>query len=470
MTSCTSQQSTANCFIDLATFSEAEGYYYGGPHAITWFVRGVQKANWFSFIPISLRSQGTHDFGHKMSSSAVNRSGDYVLNIWFRAQIPQIQLSGTADIFADSKVRWTRNLMHNLFSKVSMTFNELTVAEMDNYFLDVHYQFNLVGAKRIGYRNMIGDIATMTANVGPGDVLGTGGFFEVPFPFWFAQDSGVALPIAALPFNDVKINYDFRRWQDLIVVHPGTAGGARAAVAADVHIFGQPTNEPALANQATWCHYAVLHNDERVKMGDAPRDMLIKQIQSPQASPINDLTVQSTIDLRLSHAIIVFYFMAQNISHLKRGDGGGEWSNYTTEPGYSGGDPVSDACLTYESTTRVRMGADYYSLMAPYFWSDAIPDWSGYHEYSYSLHPGGYNPAGSTNYSKLANVSLSCEFSTAAQNAGAAAPVDSNGADIQLPNSAGDLVAFPQIFQKVFIAENWNVGRIANGSFGHPTL
>ena len=124
--------STSTVFIDLATFSEPEGFIYGGPKAITWFVRGVQKSNWFSFIPVVLRNEGTHDFGAQHSSVSVNRSGDYVLNVWFRAQIPQIYLRIEATnpalaIGDPSKLAWTRNLMHNLFSHISITFNELTV-------------------------------------------------------------------------------------------------------------------------------------------------------------------------------------------------------------------------------------------------------------------------------------------------------------------------------------------------------
>lgn len=46
-------------FIDLATFGELEGFTYGGPNAITWFVASVQKGNWFSTVPISLRNVGT---------------------------------------------------------------------------------------------------------------------------------------------------------------------------------------------------------------------------------------------------------------------------------------------------------------------------------------------------------------------------------------------------------------------------
>lgn len=479
----------SHLFIDLATFSEIEGFLYGGPDAITWFVAAVQKANWFSYLPITLRHNGTVDFGQKNVSASVNRSGDYVLHVWFRAQIPQLELvqpGGASGIFLDSSIRWTRNLMHNLFDKVNISFNELVVQEMDNYWLDFNFQFRKAGAKRIGYRNMIGDIASMTTPVPPGTPLGTGGYFSVPFPFWFGEDSGIALPVAALPFNDIKINYVFRRWEDLVVVFPGTLatggpsgpGTGRAATCSDVFVFGSTTQKPSLLDPQTNAHYAVVHNDERVKMGDAPRDMLIHQIQGTQNAPFKDISSRTTFDIRLSHSIVLFAFSAQNISLLTVNSGmcGGEWSNYTTEPGYAGLDPLSFTTLVYENTCRLAQGSDYYSLIHPDLLSTATPDETGYHLWSYSLAPWDpLKPAGSTNFSKLANVSISHDMSPAAQaSAGigtaSGSPEDQNGNILQYPDSSGTEVDFPQKYRHIFVARNWNIARVANGSLGHPTL
>ena len=104
-----SSTSAANCFIDMATFSEIEGFLYGGPDAITWFVASVQKSNWFSFIPINLRHIGTIDFGQKNVSAHVNRSADYVLHCWFRAQFPILELvtASDEDLYSDATVQRT---------------------------------------------------------------------------------------------------------------------------------------------------------------------------------------------------------------------------------------------------------------------------------------------------------------------------------------------------------------------------
>nr|QBK85816.1 MAG: major capsid protein [Marseillevirus LCMAC101] len=468
----------AHTFIDLATFSEQEGFIYGGPDAITLFVASVQKANWFSYIPITLRQNGVIDFGQKNVSASVNRSGDYVLHVWFRAQIPQVEIfdsslaaGGAAVIFSSASVRWTRNLMHNLFERISISFNELIVEEFDNYWLDFNFQFRKRGSKRIGYRNMIGDIASMTTVAGPNVPLGTGGYFSVPFPFWFTEDSGIALPVAALPFNDVKINYVFRRWEDLLVIFPGLAGtgGTRVATCADIFVVGQQGQKPTLLDPQTNAHYAVVHNDERVKMGDAPRDILITQIQATQAAPFKDISTLTSFDLRLSHSIILFCFSAQNVSLLSLASAacGGEWSNYTTEPNYAGLDPIAFSTLVYENTCRVAQGSDYYSLILPDLLSEAIPDETGYHFWTYALLPWDpLKPSGSTNYSKLANVSISHNMSPAAQascgiGTVGGLPQDQNGDEITWPDAQGQPQPFKQVYRHILIAKNWNIARVA---------
>jgi len=482
-----SSANPSHLFIDLATFSEQEGFLYGGPDAITWFVAAVQKANWFSYLPISLRHNGLVDFGQKNVAASLNRSGDYVLNVWFRAQVPQIEIRDEeVNIYVDARLRWTRNLMHNLFEKVNISFNELVVQEFDNYWLDFNFVFRVPSSKRVIYVNMIGTISEMVDDVAPNTALGTGGYFSVVFPFWFGEDSGIALPVAALPFNDIKVNYTLRRWQELVVLFPGTVagggGGARQATLNDIFQVGNSL-QPALIDPTTNAHYAVVHNDERVKMGDAPRDILIHQVQTTQVAPFKDITSRSTFDIRLSHSVVVFCFAAQNVSvqMFASGANGAEWSNYTTEPAYLGLDPIAFTTLVYENTVRLAQGSDYYSFIYPFLFSDAgptEPEHTGMHMWSYSVKPWDpLKPAGSTNYSKLANVSISHDMSPAAL-ASVATPPTGTGAfallgpnnEIEWPDSNGVLVDMVQQYRHVFIARNWNIARVANGSLGHPTL
>ena len=143
-------------------------------------------------------------------------------------------------------------------------------------------------------------------------------------------------------------------------------------------------------------------------------------------------------------------------------------SNYTTLPNYAGDDPLAFSQLLYENTPRLAMGSDYYSLILPYYMSTAIPDETGYHLWSYALKPWDpTKPSGSTDYSKLANVSILHDASPAAINASGlnGAPVDDNGNPIVFPPIVGVSTPFPQVWRHLFIAKNWNIARKPCPSF-----
>lgn len=462
-------------FIDLSAYSELEGFLYGGPYATTYFVGTVQKGNWFSLVPISLRTTSTPDFDVK-SSAVLNRSADYVLQVWFKFTLPIVQLSDDPTIFDNATVRWTRKLGHNIFTKITLTHNELLSQEFTNNWLDFNYNFNVPSSKRIGYRNMIGDVANNYVAVAQGAPLGTGGEINVPLPLWFSVDSGRALPIAALPFNETKINYEFRSWKNLLVVYPGDAGGGgtRIATVNDVHVVGSPSTKPSFGNPETFALYAMVHNEERARMGEKPRDILMHQIQQVQATPFKDVStvVTQNFDIRFSNSVVALYFAAENTSIAnQKTSSGGELSNYTTQPNYDGDQPFENVQLLYENNLRVDMTSSYYTLIAPYYHSRSVPDETGYHLWSYALDTECLNPCGSTNFTKITSVAISYTFSdSSVLAANVAAPLDNQGNPITWTDSLGATVPMPQTWKHVFIARSHNIGRIGNGGFGFPTL
>jgi hypothetical protein len=298
-------------------------------------------------------------------------------------------------------------------------------------------------------------------------------------PFWFSEDVGLALGIAALPFNEVKINYNFRRLDELLVVSPGSPStdpnelavdealgitNRRPACVSDAVIaccskVGTPGAPPSLIRGETHALYSVLHNDERIKMSDAPRDILIHQIQTAQFAPFKDITTKSIFDIRMSHPVIAFFFAAKNVTTC------GEQSNYTTEPNYMGVNPIRHVALQYEAVTRLCEPSDYFSHVHPYFFGNSIPSVLGMHMWSYSLFPFGIQTAGSTNYSKMSNISIAYDMSDACMQSigcGCKGEVPSNQDGCPLPSA--------QKYQHVFMIKNHNIASMACGNLGFPSL
>jgi len=298
--------------------------------------------------------------------------------------------------------------------------------------------------------------------VGPGGVLPSK-VLNLPLPFFFSRDSGVALPTAALPYNDMRITFSFRNWSDLLIATPVATETGRPATTAD--LLGGA--EPVLGGCQVWANYAIVSNDERKRMACAPRDILIEQVQTAPVQTFTPATnPQQSYDLRFSHAIKALFFAVRNKTCAS------EWSNYTaaspvvdlgnTTVDYnpeSAVDPILQTSLIYENTNRIsQMGSDYFSLIQPWYHAPSIPLETGYHLYSYSLDFYCLDPMGSTNYGKLTNVSIVPEASQ-----GAIDGANNNG-------TAGEGADYPQTYSFVVCAINNNVIRISGGALGFPVL
>lgn len=455
----TSSSNITSGFIDIATFDEIEKYMYGGPTATAYFVREIRKSTWFTQVPVPLsRNTGSAAFGQEWSVS-ISRAGDYLLYAWLRVNVPDVTLLATAS--STLRLRWTKNFMHNLIREATITFNDLVAARFDQYHLDFWSAFTVDASKKVGYDNMIGNTSNLTNGVAPGATMLSCNL-NLPLPFFFSRDSGVALPTAALPYNEMQINFSFRDWTELLVLSDtAVTENQTVPIVVGTHIAAAPV----LGSVQVWANYAIVSNEERRRMGCAIRDILIEQVQTAPRQNFVPLTnSMPTFDIRFSHAIKALMFAARN-STIK-----GVWSNYSTASPVqtSGGintvpsgsfDPISNTSLIYENTNRLgNMGSDYFSLVNPYYHAPAIPTEVGYHLYSYSLHFNDLDPMGSTNYGKLTNVSV---VPTASPNALIAAAGT---------GPAGSGTNFAQTWEIIFVAINNNIIRISGGALGFPVL
>jgi hypothetical protein len=474
-------------FIDLATFDELEKYMYGGPKAITYMVRETKKSTWFTQVPTVLsRSNGTPDFGQEWGSY-ITRAGDYLLSTWIRLDLSSVTfLTGGGA----TGLRWTRNFMHNLIREVQITFNDLQAYRLDSFFLDFWAAFTTPAGKQVGYNTMIGNTSRLTYPVAPGESL-PAVTLNLPLPLFFTRDSGVALPTAALPYNEMRIQVWFRDWTELLVVDYANATYPFSTAPSAPASLANVVSAPSLSNVYIWANYAIVSNDERKRMGCAPRDILIEQVQTAAPQTFAPATnVNPSYDIRFSHAIKVLFFAIKNVTNRA------EHSNYVNTsplPSVASGvpsinfippfpqaaDPMLNASLVYENTARLTtMGADYYSLVQPWYQPGAvIPTDTGYHMYSYSLDFVGLDPKGSTNYGKLTNVSIiiqgTADSQLANQTGVGGGSQTSNFAIQNIPTSAYNSAWtnwWSQYYQLIPVGVNNNIIRISGGSLGFPVL
>ena len=446
-------------FVDLATYDEIERYLYGGEDATAYMVRAVEKSTWFTQVPVALsRANGSPAFGADWSVN-ISRAGDYLLYTWLRLTLPSVSLStASTSPYNQSYLRWVPNVMHNIVRLATITFNDLIAAKFDSYHLDFWAAFTVPAGKQNGYANMIGNLPALISPTLAGTDIPSA-TLNLPLPFWFARDTGISLPTAALPYNEMRINFSFRDYTELLLVNTPTVGSQPVQLTNATYLNATPV----LGQCNVWANYAIVSNDERKKMACAPRDILIEQVQCAPHHNYNPTTnPYPSFDIRFSYSIKVLFFAVRNNTTSN------EYSNYTTLSSYfqtpssatnniavvtyPGLDPILETSLIYENMARLaQMGSDYFSLVNPYYTAPVIPTVTGYHLYSYALDFVALDPMGSTNYGKLTNVSIQPTASSAA----IAAASSTNGSNYPYEIN--------QKYEFIITGVNWNIIRISGG-------
>lgn len=473
--------SVTAAYTDLATYDEIERFLYGGGDAVSYFQVEITKSTWFTQVPTRLsRVNGNTNFNDEFSVK-IMRHADYLTYVWIRLTLPAVTAA------ANKHVRWCRNVGHNLIERCNLSFNDLPVTKFDNFFLDFWSEFTIPQSKRDGYRRMIGDIVSLTAptvtantaNTLPETVL------NIPLPLFFTRDTGVALPTAAITFNEMTINLKFRNYLDLLISYPWAnvlasddeladplSGATVATFAPRACLSTDITAVPALTNVQVFGNYILVSTPERRRMGCTPRDILIDQVQTLQLQTLSPTTNSSpTIDIRFSHNISCMFFAVQNTTNTS------ERSNYTSsEYGLSDAnvvnftpagsvDPISSLALFYESDRRLGMYADYYSYIQPFHHAVRIPDTLGYHMYSFAHNINSINPCGGTNFGKLSHVSMEVTLG-ATTIANASSPAGAT--TVSAARIAGYSRA--QTYGFTVVVLNKNIFRVSGGTVGFPVL
>ena len=248
--------------------------------------------------------------------------------------------------------------------------------------LQIWNELTQTSEKEAGYNEMIGNVASMTdANNG---IIGAYTLY-IPLQFWFCRNPGLALPLIALQYHEVKFNITFRAAADCYIL----SGGAFTT--------------PVLSNASLYIDYIYLDTDERRQFAQVQHEYLIEQLQYTGAESFSNASVKSK--LALNHPCKELVWV---IAHSAR-ETDKEWTTYTVDddtPGAVGAAPVVDAKLQLNGHDRfsTRKGS-YFNLVQPYQHHTRIPS-DGIYVYSFALNPEQHQPSGTVNMSRIDNATL----------------------------------------------------------------
>jgi hypothetical protein len=280
----------AGGLMQLVAYGAQDVFLTGTPEITFWKVSYRRHTN-FAMESIEQTFSGQADFGRRVTCT-ISRNGDLAYRTYLQVTLPEINQdmkpSGADGVYA----RWLDYIGEQLIAQVEVEIGGQRIDRQYGDWMHIWNQLTMSSEQLKGYHKMVGHTTQLTyitdptfANVS-GPCAASGGPAQVcaprnalpettlyiPLLFWFCRNPGLALPLIALQYHEVKINIDFRPIGECLwAVKNLTATSGTLSVS--------QAYQQSLVAASLYVDYVFLDTDERRKMAQNPHEYLIEQVQ-----------------------------------------------------------------------------------------------------------------------------------------------------------------------------------------------
>jgi len=310
--------------MQLVAYGAQDIYLTGNPQ-ITFFKVVYRRHTNFSMESIEQTFNGTADFGKRVTCT-VSRNGDLIHRVYLQVTLPTVESTTSSQFF-----RWVNYIGHVLIKQVEVEIGGQRIDKHYGDWLTIWNELTIAPGLSSGYDNMVGNTIHLTGTGLTGTKATT---LYVPLQFWFCRNPGLALPLIALQYHEVKINLEFRPKNECYVSTSGSSGCGTANVGG-LDAFCVPSLEHA----ALFIDYIYLDTDERRRMAQASHEYLIDQLQFTG----DESTVNTNVKVKLNfnHPVKELVWVVQRDDVVKQGFN--QWNNYTDDFDMDAGSSPADA-------------------------------------------------------------------------------------------------------------------------------
>ena len=279
--------------MQLVAYGAQDVYLTGNPQITFWKVTYRRHTN-FAMESIEQTFNGQADFGRRVTCT-ISRNGDLAYRTYLQVTLPEIGQGlgngGTGAVHA----RWLDFPGEQLISQVEVEIGGQRIDRQYGDWMHIWNQLTLSKEQESGYYQMVGQTSQLTYLTDPSfsDIAGpcaTAGSIGqtceprkalpettlyVPFQFWYCRNPGLALPLIALQYHEVKINLDLRPIDECLYAVNQRADCGPCVNSPKVTAAYQQS----LVAASLYVDYVFLDTDERRRMAQNPHEYLIEQLQ-----------------------------------------------------------------------------------------------------------------------------------------------------------------------------------------------
>jgi hypothetical protein len=357
--------------MQLVAYGAQDIYLTGNPQ-ITFFKVVYRRHTNFSCESIEQTFNGTVDFGKRVTAT-ISRNGDLIKGMWLEMQVTVA--AAVADYGFGNAIVKTAEL-------------EIGGQLIDRHYgewMDIWTELSVPEGKRAIYDAMVGN--TTAADPPTGLTIATHQL-DVPLQFWFCRNPGLALPLIALQYHEVKLVLELNTAANLAL---GAGSSVSSALSCKLYV-----------------DYVFLDTDERRRFAQISHEYLIEQVQFTGDESVAASSSSKKIDLAFNHPCkeLIWVHHASSATLL---DFGNTHLMTSALLQLNGHDRFSERRAEYFSNVQQYM---HHTHGARQGQGQTI------YCYSFALQPEEHQPSGTCNFSRIDNATLTLKSSGSAFTAG----------------------------------------------------
>ena len=304
--------------LQLVSYGAQDIYISGSPQITFWKVLYKRHTN-FAMESIEVTFNGQADF-NKRVTAVINRNADLMYRTYLQVVLPAVDLSSSGSATALNRFRWLNYIGHRLVKTVELEIGGQRIDRQYGDWMQIWTQLSQDVGTVEALNDMIGnthDLVLMKDKKGYALDASCAGSeltntcapragtpartLYIPLQFWFCRNPGLAIPLIALQYHEVRINVEFEQWINCCYYE---LTGSQTA----------PVSIQSLTAASLYIDYIYLDTEERRRFAQQTHEYLIEQLQFTGAESITSSS--NKIQLNFNHPVKELVWVVQRDSYV----------------------------------------------------------------------------------------------------------------------------------------------------------
>jgi hypothetical protein len=265
--------------MQLVAYGAQDVYLTGNPQ-ITFFKVVYRRYTNFAIETVELTLNGTADFGKRVTVT-ITRNGDLVTKMYLRVELAQVTMNNVPQSELERRkylFAWVREVGNFLIDNIQFEIGGSQIDKHWGHWMSTWHDLTKDVNTEPAYNALVGNVDELTLLRSPD---AQGNFTQnyilfVPLVFWCNTNTGLALPLIALQYHEVRLWIEINPFQELI------------CYSNNLSLSRLGNGIGVMADMSLLVDYVYIDTEERRRFAQVGHEYLINQLQFTGVESVNN--------------------------------------------------------------------------------------------------------------------------------------------------------------------------------------